>query len=65
MNHDKVKQNCLVTRSSTYLATNTLPVVVMLRAFPLIPWVRYLMPLTTLNRYQIRDSDGNFFITTA
>ena len=26
--------------------------------------VRYLLPLTTLNRYLIRDSDGNFFFTT-
>ena len=32
--------------------------------FLLIPLVRYLFPLTTCNRYQPRDSNGNFFFTT-
>ena len=55
----------LVTRGSTHLTTDTLPVRVILRIFPLLPLVRYLLPLTTLNRYLTRDSNGNFFFTTA
>ena len=34
---------------STYLATDTLPVMVILGILVLLPLVRYLLPLTTLN----------------
>ena len=63
MSHGKV-QTGLVTKGSTYLATDTLPIIVILRIFPLIPLVTYLLPLTTLNIYLTRDSNGNFFFTT-
>ena len=52
----------MVIRDITYLATNTLPVVVLQSAFQLLPLGRYLF--TTLNRYQPRDT-GNFLFTTA
>ena len=55
----------LVTKISTHLTISTLPVVVILRAFPLQPLVWWLLLLTTLNRCQTRDSNGNFFFTTA
>ena len=54
----------LVTRCGTYLATDTLPVRVTLRIFLLLPLVTYLLPPTTLNRCQTRDSNGNLFFTT-
>ena len=43
------------------MATDTLPVIVIPSMFPLLPLVRYLLPLTTLNRYLSRDSNGNLF----
>ena len=57
----------LVTRCDTYPATDTLPVRVIPRIFPLIPLVTHLLPLSILNRYLTRDSHGNFFFffTTA
>ena len=44
-------KNCTVTRTKTYLATDTLPVVVKESVFPLLPLGRYLLPITTCNRY--------------
>ena len=55
----------LVTKALSQLATNTLPEVIILRAFPLLSLVWCLLPLTTLNSYQTRDSNGNFIFTTA
>ena len=60
-----MSKNGLIAKGSTHLATNTLPVAVILRAFPLLPLVWCLLPLSTLNRYQTRDINGNFFFTTA
>ena len=41
-------------------------VVVIQNVFPLLPPDRYLLPLTTLNRYHPRDSNGHFiFMTTS
>ena len=60
MNHDKVQNWSGYQR---HRATDTLPVMVILRIFPLLPLVKYLLPLITLNRYLTRDSDGNFFIS--
>ena len=52
----------IVIKSVTHLATNTLPVAVIQNVFSLLPVVRYLLPLTTLNRYQPRESNGKFYI---
>ena len=45
-----------VTGDSTCLATDTLPVTVIQITFPLLHLVRYLLPLTALDRYLTRDS---------
>ena len=37
----------MITRGMTYLATNTLPIVVMESTLPLLPVGRYLLKLTT------------------
>ena len=42
----------MVTKGVTHLATNTLPVPVIQSVFSLLPLGGYLLPLTTLNRYQ-------------
>ena len=52
-------QNCMVTRGSTRLSIDTLPVIVILRMFPLLHQVRYLMPFTTLGRCFTRNNKGN------
>ena len=57
-------KSSMVTRSIINLATNTLPVLVIQSIFSLLPLGRYLLPLTTLNRYQTLDSSGKFFFTT-
>ena len=57
-------KSSMVTRGISQLATNTLPVLVIQNAFSLLPMGRYLLPLTTLNRYEPRDSRGKFFFTT-
>ena len=45
---------------------NAFPVMVIQSAFPLLPLCRYLLPLSTLNKCQTRDSNQNFlFITTS
>ena len=49
-----------VTKGITHMATNTLPVLAIQSVFSLIPLGRYLLPLTTLNRYQPTDSSGKF-----
>ena len=41
--------------------TNTLPVVIP-SGFPSLPLDRYLLPVTTPNRYQPRNSSGHFFL---
>ena len=51
-----------IMRGITHLATNTLPMLVIQSVFSLLPLVRYLLPLTTLNRYQTTDSSGKFFL---
>ena len=52
----------MVTRGITHLATNTLLVLVIKSVFSLLPLGRYLLPLTTLNRYQPADSSCFFFL---
>ena len=54
----------MVTRGITHLATDTLPVLVIQSVFSLLPLGRYLLPLTTLNRYQPIDSSGKLLFTT-
>ena len=54
----------MVIRGTTHLATDTLPVLVMQSIFSLLPLGRYLLPLTTLNRYQPTDSSGKLLFTT-
>ena len=55
----------MVTRGITRLATDTLAVLVIQSALLLLPLGRYLLPLTTLNRYQLTDSSGKLLFTTA
>ena len=52
------------TRDITHLATDTFPVLVIQTVFSLLPLSRYLLPLTTLIRYQPTDSSGKLFYTT-
>ena len=54
----------MITKGITRLATDTLPVLVIQSVFSLLPLGRYLLPLTTLNRYQPTDSSGKLFFTT-
>ena len=42
----------MFTKNITHLVTNTLPVVVIQSVVSLLPQDRYLLPLTTLSRYQ-------------
>ena len=53
----------MATKSITHLATNTLPLLVIQSAFSLLSLGRFLMPLTTLNRYQPTDSSRKFFLS--
>ena len=54
----------MVTRGITHLATDTLPVLVIQSVFSLLSLGRYLLPITTLNRYQATDSSGKLLYTT-
>ena len=54
----------MATRGITHLATDTLPVLVIKSAFSLLPLGRYLLPVTTQNRYQSTGSSRKFFFTT-
>ena len=54
----------MVTKCITHLLTDTLPVLLIYSAFSLLPLGRYLLPLTTLNRYQPTVSSGKSFLTT-
>ena len=57
------KSKCVVVaRGITHLATNTLPVLVIQSVFSLLPLGRYLLPLTTLNRYQLQIVVENSFL---
>ena len=58
-------QNGMVSTGITYLPLNTLLLVVIQSAFPLVPFSRYLdlLSLTALNKYQSRDSKGHFLFT--
>ena len=57
-------KSSMVTRGISHLATYTLPVLVIESVFSLLSWGRYLLPLTTLNRYQPTDSSRKFVFTT-
>ena len=57
-------KSSLVTTGNTILATDTLSVLVIQSVFSLLPLGRYLLPLTTLNRYQPTDSNGKLLFTT-
>ena len=57
-------QNVMVSRGIFHLQTNTLPVVVMRSAFPLLPLGRYLLPVANANRWQSTGSSGQLFFTT-
>ena len=54
----------MVTRGITHLAIYTLPMLAIESVFSLLSWGRYLLPLTTLNRYQPTDGSRKFFFTT-
>ena len=54
----------MVTKVITHLLTDTLLVLVIKSAFSLLPLGRYLLPVTTRNRYQSTGSSGKFFFTT-
>ena len=56
-------QSGMVTKWITQLATNTLPVLVIQSAFSLLQLGGYLLSITTLNRYQPRDSSRKIFFT--
>ena len=43
--------------------TNPLPVLVLQSVFSLLPPGKYLLPLTTCNRYQLRDSNGKILFS--
>ena len=60
-----LSKSSMVTRGITHLATSTLPVLVIQNEFSLLPLGRYLLVITTLNRYQPRESHGRFFFTTS
>ena len=51
----------MVTKGITQLATNTLTVLVIQSTFSLLQLGGYLLLITTLNRYQPRDSSKKFF----
>ena len=55
-------KNSIVTTSTTYLNIVTFPVIVIEGTFSSLPLGRYLLPLTTLNRYQKRHSSENIVI---
>ena len=59
----KIKSG-MVTKVITHLPTDTLPVLIIKSAFSLLLLVRYLLPVTTWNRYQFTDSSGKFSFTT-
>ena len=54
----------MVTKVITHLLTDTLPVLVIKSAFSLLSQGRYLLLVTTLNRYHSTGSSGKFFFTT-
>ena len=54
----------MATRGITQLVVGVLPVIVIQSVFSLLPWCRYLLPLTTPNSYQTIDSSGKFSFTT-
>ena len=54
----------MVTKVITHLLTDTLPLLVIKSAFSLLPLGRYLLPVTTQNRYQSTGSSGKFFFAT-
>ena len=62
-NNTKSKSG-MVTKVITHLLTDTLPVLVIESIFSLQPQGRYLLPVTTRNRYQSTGSRGKFFFTT-
>ena len=53
-----------VAKVITHLLTDTLPVLVIKRAFSLLSLGRYLLPVTTWNRYQSTGSRGKSLFTT-
>ena len=57
-------KSSMVTRSITHLATDILPVLIIQNVFSLLPLGRYLLPLTTLSRYQPTNISGKLLFTT-
>ena len=55
----------MATRGITQLVVFVLQVIVIQSVFSLLPRGRYLLPLTTPNSYQPKDSSGKFAFTTA
>ena len=62
-NHDKI-QNSIVTANISYLDIITFSVIVVESTFSSLPLGRYLLPVTTLNRYLSRHSSKFFIFTT-
>ena len=54
----------MVTKVIIHMLTDALPVLVIKSAFSLLPLGRYLLPVTTQERYQSTGSSGKFFFTT-
>ena len=52
----------IVTKVITHLLTDTFPVLVIQSAFSLLPLGRYLLPVTTQNRYQSTGSSRKLFL---
>ena len=58
-------KNSIATTSTAYLDIIMFPVIVIESTFSLLPLGRYLLPLTTLNRYLSRHSSKSFIPTTS
>ena len=54
----------MVIKVITHLLTDILPLLVIKSVFSLLPPGRYLLPVTTGNRYQSTGSSRKFFVTT-
>ena len=54
----------MVIKVINHLLTDALPVLVIKGALSLLPLGRYLLPVTTWNRYQSKGSSGKFSLST-
>ena len=59
-----ISNSSMVTIDILYLATDIFPVLVIQSEFSLLPLGRYLLPVTTQNRYQSTGSSQKLLFTT-